>query len=322
MLSIIIPIYNVEKYIERCARSLMKQTLSDIEYIFVNDASTDRSMEVLYSVIDKYPDKKYIIISHPLNKGLAAARNTGLKASHGNYIMHCDSDDWIETDMCKNMYEYAVATQADIVVSDIYKETYKQTLRIKQTTPSNGLEALRYLLRGEIQGYNCSKIIKSDLYKEHHLAYVEGINMWEDLIMMVRLFFYAKSIKYIPKAYYHYVQYNPNSYTKRLTLQSLNNLIDGVKLIEDFFTKENVLDDYKQDLCYLKLTVKLNLLLNSYDEQQKLWNQLYPESNSLIATYKAMSWYWRIALWFASNNELCIFNFMKRLAKSINERIR
>lgn len=317
MLSIIVPIYNVEKYIERCVRSLMMQTLPDIEYIFVNDASTDKSIDILKRIIVQYPNKKIQILTHSSNRGLAAARNTGLSAAQGEYIMHCDSDDWIDAEMCYDMYKCAVSTQADIVVSDIYKETCKHTLLIKQVTPSNGVEALKLLLKGEIQGYNCNKIIKSDLYKKHHLTYIEGINMWEDLIMMIRLFFYAKTIQYIPKAYYHYVQYNPNSYTKRLTVQSLNNLIDGVNLVERFLVKEKVVDHYKQELCYLKLTVKLNLLLNSCGKQQKIWNQLYPESYHSICNYQAMSKYWRIALWFASHDRLCLFNIMKLIGKLV-----
>ncbi len=96
--SIIVPIYNVEKYIERCAVSLFEQDFEDIEYIFVNDCTPDNSVEILEKVIEKYPNRKshLKIVHHKENKGLGSARNTGLEQATGNYILHIDSDDWCE----------------------------------------------------------------------------------------------------------------------------------------------------------------------------------------------------------------------------------
>ena len=104
-LSIIVPMYNTEKYIERCARSLFEQTLTGIEFIFVNDCSPDRSLLILKRIIDEYVDRSLVIriIEHEKNMGLAVARTTGLNQAKGEYIIHCDSDDWIETDMYEVM---------------------------------------------------------------------------------------------------------------------------------------------------------------------------------------------------------------------------
>ena len=315
MVSLIIPIYNVEKFIERCVYSLLEQTLKDIEYIFVNDASTDRSLEILHSIIDKYPNRNIQILSHSFNQGLAAARNTGIKAAKGDYIMHCDSDDWIEEDMCEKMYNYAISHHADIVVSDFYIETSQKTSISKQSVPATKEEALRCLLKGSLHGSNCNKIINANLYKDHQLSYINDINMWEDLIMMIKLFYYAKSIKYLPKPFYHYVQYNQNSYTKKITTKSLNNMILGVSIIENFFKQNKCLASYGADLSFIKLTVKLNLLINSNGIQQKEWNKLYPESKQYILSYNAMSFFWRIALWGASHKLLFFFNLMRFIHK-------
>lgn len=99
--SVIVPIYKVEKYIERCAISLLSQTLKDIEYIFINDNSPDKSMDILSQCIQKYPSrsKQIKIITHQQNLGSAAARNDGTKIATGQYIIHCDGDDWVEKDM-------------------------------------------------------------------------------------------------------------------------------------------------------------------------------------------------------------------------------
>ncbi len=99
--SVIIPVYNVEKYIEHCARSLMEQTLMDIEYIFVDDCTPDHSMEILQRVLTDYPERleSIRIIHHTQNSGLATVRNTGLQSAQGEYIKHCDRADWVEPDM-------------------------------------------------------------------------------------------------------------------------------------------------------------------------------------------------------------------------------
>ena len=120
-ISIIIPIYNVAKYIEKCVCSLMEQTLDDIEYIFVNDCTLDNSIEILQKTLEKYPNRKDSckIIHHDTNKGPAVTRNTGLELAIGEYIAFCDSDDWVEITMYEELYNKAKKENADIVYSDI-----------------------------------------------------------------------------------------------------------------------------------------------------------------------------------------------------------
>ena len=104
--SVIIPIYKVEAFIVRCVNSLMRQTLSDIEYIFVNDATPDNSMALLQLTVNSYPERKeqVRIVAHEYNQGLPAARNSGLAVATGKYIFHCDSDDYMEDEMLEQLY--------------------------------------------------------------------------------------------------------------------------------------------------------------------------------------------------------------------------
>ena len=99
--SVIIPVYNVEKYIERCARSLLEQSLKDIEYIFVDDCSPDNSITMLENILKEYPERQPLvkILFHEPNRGLAYTRQEGVDAAKGEYIIHCDSDDWVEPEM-------------------------------------------------------------------------------------------------------------------------------------------------------------------------------------------------------------------------------
>ena len=122
--SVIVPIYNVEKYIERCLRSLFEQTLDDIEYIFINDCTPDNSMIILEKVLEEYPHriKQVKIINHEQNQGQAGARTSGMKAMPGEYMIHCDPDDWVEVDMYEIMYAFANEINSDVVVCDFFHE--------------------------------------------------------------------------------------------------------------------------------------------------------------------------------------------------------
>ncbi len=119
-ISVIVPVYNVEKHVEKCVRSLFGQTLGDIQYIFIDDASPDRSIEKIKEVLREYPQRtsQCMFLKHTSNKGVAAARNTGLSASTGEYITYCDSDDWMTSNRLEQMYTAAIKNNADIVYGD------------------------------------------------------------------------------------------------------------------------------------------------------------------------------------------------------------
>ena len=117
--SVIVPIFGVEKYIERCARSLFEQTLNDMEIIFVDDCTKDNSIRVLKTTIEDYPARinQIKILHHEVNKGLSHARETGVKAATGDYIAHCDSDDWVDINMYESLYLFAQKGNYDFVKS-------------------------------------------------------------------------------------------------------------------------------------------------------------------------------------------------------------
>ena len=114
--SVIVPVYKVEAFIGRCIRSLMEQTLREVEFIIVDDCSPDRSIAVAEAVMQNYPERhaQVHLIHHEVNKGLPAARNTGLAVAKGEYVFHCDSDDFIEPVMLEKLYDEAKRQDADI----------------------------------------------------------------------------------------------------------------------------------------------------------------------------------------------------------------
>ena len=123
--SVISPFFKVAPFIERCAESLLNQTLQDVEFIFVDDASPDESREILEKVIARHPERDVRIVTHAQNKGLPAARNTGLAEASGEFIYHCDSDDWVETDLLEKMVNAAEENGADFVYCDFWMQFEK-----------------------------------------------------------------------------------------------------------------------------------------------------------------------------------------------------
>ena len=311
-ISVIIPIYNVEKYIERCARSLMEQTLDDVEYIFVDDCTPDHSVEILQCVLTDYPDRRndVKVIHHSTNMGSATVRNTGLKNASGEYVICCDSDDWVDSDAYEAMYLKAEETDADIVATDFYEEFSGHSVLCRQPYPDDSIACVKKMLEGTLHWGTWNKWGGRELYEKNSIHFPDGVNMWEDVLTTIPLIYNARKITYLPKGYYHYVQYNSGAYTKVMSAASLNNLVTAIDMLSDYFRMTKSMSLFEDSFCYMKLTAKLNLLINSRGNQQKEWAKLYPEANSKILFYKHISFYWRLALKIVQYHGLWLFNYI------------
>lgn len=298
LVSVIVPIYGVEPYIEKCARSLFEQSLENMEFIFVNDCTPDKSVEILRQVIEEYP-RRYLqiqIIEHEENRGLAMARNSGLLIAKGEYIIHCDSDDWVELDMYEKMYEKALEKNADIVICDYYAEYSNKRIYHIQREPREKEEYLIKILQGCLHNGMWNKLVRRELYQHLSFWYKEGVDMWEDVSIMPRLVFYAENIVSMHKAFYHYSQVNINAYTKCWKTESLQNVIDVVNVIESFLL-ENKNGRYNLELLYLKLRAKYCLLRYSSGKQRNVYRNLYSEADSLVFSHSVLPIHDKIIIW-------------------------
>jgi glycosyltransferase involved in cell wall biosynthesis len=280
--SVIIPIYKVEKYIEKCARSLFEQTLNEIEYIFVNDCTPDDSINVLNEIIKEYPNRQswIKIIHHDKNRGLTSTRNTGISIAYGEYITHCDSDDWIEHDMYEKMYMCAKSTSADVVYCDInmvfenYSEIYKAAVN---TTNKN--DFLRNYI-ASVWTSLCNTLISTEIYKKYGLYSPEHLCYCEDFWLSVRLFHYANKISYIDNPFYNYNRSNGGSIVHSLNRKT--ELDERKAYLETiaFFNKEGVENEYKREMSWriLKSTHDSALYRSRYNE----FLTIYPESHKFI----------------------------------------
>lgn len=213
--SIIIPVYNVERYIEHCVRSLMEQTMKDgIEFIFINDCTPDNSMQILERVISDYPErgKQVLIINNSKNIGITETRKKGVEFAKGEYIGWCDSDDWCDKMMFQEMYDLAFKSSSDIVVCDYWNVENGKKIRTKMIPSNSPQEAVkkRYLYSKSFSFSLWNQIIKKCLF-EKCWNKVTTTNFGEDTIVLSYIYYYAESIKYIGKPFYYYRKNNENS---------------------------------------------------------------------------------------------------------------
>lgn len=293
--SVIVPIYGVEKFIERCARSLFEQTLDSIEYIFVDDCTKDKSIEVLQRVIDDYPQRKPFvkILHHQENQGQPTARHTGLLQATGEYIAHCDSDDWVEKDIYQTLYDKAKQEDADICYCDFClddgKDYHKHQVKFSADYDLNKEHIMRDLLTHKITGSVCGYISHSRLY-QNKILYPKG-NMWEDWCLTIQLTYYSRhKTIYIPKPLYHYF-INQNSMwrtpLKEKHLKLYKDSVMNTETIKKFFKLNDIEDTYKQYDVIMKLCCRFTL--NAYLDDKEcylLWKKTYPEIDGHVLNNK------------------------------------
>lgn len=242
-LSIITPIYNTQKYLNRCLDSLINQTLKDIEIICINDCSTDNSLEILKEYQNK--DKRIKIINLKENKKQGYARNIALNKANGEYIGFIDSDDWIDLNYFEKLYTKAKEYDCDIALATnvrIGKNKYKKRLNIKK-------EEIVYSLEDKIRICNqwknecpTNKIYKTKFLKDNNITFSEGC-FCEDKIFTTKAIYYSNKIISVPNIYYYYFE-NPtstvNSKAKKHTKELINDKNKAKKEVINFLRQNNV----------------------------------------------------------------------------------
>ena len=262
--SILVPIYGVEQYIERCAISLFEQSYDNIEYIFIDDATKDDSVAVLERVIDRYPNRKPAakIIHHPVNKGPSAARNTAVSACTGDYLIHVDSDDYIATQAVKHLVERAITTNADIVLSDTTVLTNNGII-IRQVSYSDKTTYIKRLLQHTEQCAHWNKFYRSDFYKQSGIQSCENIRLAEDYAVTPRLVHEAQTIAVLHEPLYFYETRNQSSYMHNLSRSAIESHYQADKVLVDWFHNVSDASLYKDVVDVLPIRSMVSLIKNS-----------------------------------------------------------
>lgn len=245
--TICVPIYGVEKYIERCAISLFEQTYKNISYIFVNDCTKDKSIEILKKVIDRYPQltEKIRIINHTNNKGLAAARNTAIAEVKTQFLFNVDSDDYLHPKSIEYLVKKQIETNADIVNSttiELLHSGRKKIISLKDVVDNENICCKILSRQASVNVWG--KLIRTSLYHENNINAIEGVNMGEDYVVMPRLAYYANLIANEEKAIYYYDCQNNNSITKRVSDSKFDQQFKCIEFLKKyFFDKGSIYQD-------------------------------------------------------------------------------
>lgn len=220
LISILVPVYNVEKYLRKCLDSLVNQTLRDIEIILINDGSTDNSEAICreYAVIDS---RVKLICKE--NGGLASARQAALEVSKGKYFCACDSDDWVELDMYERLYKKAEETGAEMVMCDYWCEypDGRHVATIYGQNPCRRKDLLEDILNGKFPPNVWSKLFKREVFDKYALSWEPGINLGEDFLITLKVLQHNVKVEYLPIPLYHYRRvFGGNSYTNNISMNT------------------------------------------------------------------------------------------------------
>lgn len=252
-ISIIVPVYNAEKYLKKCLDSLVNQTKKELEFILINDGSTDKSEEI----IKTYKDKRIKYFKNK-NQGIGKTRNFGIEKATGKYIMFLDSDDYFSNDACEILYKTAEKEKADLIVFDYYrveKENLNE-VKIESFNATNIKDDPNLLLK--INLGPCNKIYKSDLIKNNDIKFEENLK-YEDTLFVVKAIYKAKKIIKLNKCLHYYIIHEKSETTVRD--KKVFDILKIVDKIRTYLKNDELMKDSVD-----KLTVKI---LTNYTIQQR-----------------------------------------------------
>lgn len=282
--TVIVPVYNVSQYIEQCARSLFEQTLDSLEIIFVDDCSPDNSIDIIKKTLEKFPNRKSHtrIITMPSNGGLAAVRKRGIIEATGDYIIHCDGDDWVDPDYYRTLYQKAIETEADIICGDyVSEESDGQYLMSLNVSKVSGKVLLEELYHRHVHMGVWNKLIRRSLYTDNDILPWTGLNMWEDSGLMYRLLYYARKIEIVKGPCYHYNRLNPSAMTATYGLRQVEQMIGIATRLTEFFAAKPDAKRYCKSIQALQFYAKLNLITDSF-KRLRLYDETFPGAEKII----------------------------------------
>lgn len=238
--SVIVPIYNVEKYLEKCINSLLSQTLEDIQIILVNDGSKDNSGNIAREY--EKNNKNRIIYVEKENGGLSDARNYGLKYATGDFIAFLDSDDYIEKNAYEEMYNKAIEENADYVECDFIWE-FPNKIRVDKQYPYKNKKEMLSFVR--VVAWN--KLIKRQLIIDNNLEFPKGLR-YEDVEFTYKLIPFVNRFAYVDKPFIHYVQREDSiANVQNERTAEIFTVLDNVI---EFYKKNNIYEEYRNELEY------------------------------------------------------------------------
>ncbi|RXJ66612.1 hypothetical protein CRV08_12340 [Halarcobacter ebronensis] len=269
LISVIIPVYNIEDYIYKCLTSILSQSLENIEIIIVNDGSTDKSLEIINRTIRN--DKRCLILNQD-NQGLSAARNNGLTISKADYVIFIDGDDFINKDMLLKMYHKIVKEEADIVVCQFQKVFPDGKIEIIEEPEEQNFNNI---LSSKLFSVAWNKLYKRSLFLDNKIYYPNNI-YHEDIATTFKLYFFSKKIIYIKESLYNWVQ-RKASLSNNISQKHIDDIFLSFQLTKDFLIKFNIFDKYINEFnerCFRYSGQMMSRSSNNQELSQYLFDKI------------------------------------------------
>lgn len=326
--SVIVPIYGVEKYIAKCVHSLFQQTLKEIQYIFVDDCTLDSSINILKLIIEEYPQviDHVTIIKNDSNQGLPQARKAGFKKAIGDYIIHIDSDDWIEIDMIENLYYKAYSNNFDLVWCDYYQESLNDSKYVNTYLESMDkihIYKRLFSMNNNLHSGVWNKLVKRDIYFKNDVLF-SSANQMEDFVLTIQNIYYSQRIGYLNKAMYHYrfvnnsLTWDPTRKIERIN-ESYENLLFVTRFLENKLGKDIIL--LEPELSDYVNRLKVSIMMTKESRSIKKIEELRGFSNNFIFNKSSIiPFYHKVFLYLSTKNILFqykLFDFYHLLKKNI-----
>ena len=292
-ISLIVVFHNAETTIERTLRSLNRQSLTSVEYIFVNDGSTDRTVEVVQDFLALNPGfaGRHRLVSTPVRRGSAHATTLGIAHATGEYVMRCDADDYLDRDALNIMLRATDGKRHDVVMAPYYAEEGKKNKVVGfRRRPSSlndmPVDTLNFSL--------CNKLLRRKMLDDNGIAPYDGLDCWEDLGVVSRVMSLKPSVGFTDIPVYHYVK-NPASAS--LSRSSRGRLLEDhlaiALLVEQWMVEHDMQEEYDAFLNNLKFCAKVKML-RGRDKDVRRWLKTFPEVNSHIMELHNISLHWRL----------------------------
>jgi glycosyltransferase len=282
LISVIVPVYNAERFLSKCIESILDQTFKDFELLLINDGSKDKSLDICNEYFEKFPNK--IKIFNNKNMGCSATRNFGIEHSQGNYLLFIDSDDWIEKDMLEKMYQKTLQEDSDVVISGIFREDNILNVVSKQT-PKYTNNPYFWFDTDALVEFACNKLHKKSIIIENDLTFPINSHAGEDMVFNVFSLINSKKISVVPNELYHYIIHGDNSI---YNLEKRVGIFISLDIIYNYLKKRNFIEVdeiFKRFKTLSKIHLKTSFRKLLYAKNRKEFNKymkIFLENTSKI----------------------------------------
>lgn len=294
-ISVIVPVYNTEKFLKKCIESIINQTLKEIEIILINDGSTDNSLEILQSFKEK--DERIIIINKK-NEGLTKTRNRGLTIAKGEYIYNIDSDDYLnENTALEKSYNICKNNDLDILIFDFYKKVDNQKVYMNAFSLDINTKSFKDFSLGilchKIVPMVWNKLIKRQLFINNNIKFPEEVFHQEDYITMIKLTYYAKKIMFLKEAFYDYVIHDNQGTKTSGKEKEFFDYYNSYIILEKFFKDKIDGEIFLKKIYAEKIQLYYNYLKRKYKNtkiEKKLYKELKKEKVQILRSDCYLEW--------------------------------